>query len=269
MLREERLVQITERLMRERQVSSRELAASFGMTAASVRLDLAELERRGIAHRVYGGAILAKSEAPYARLTLREATINERLDLQRAEKEAIGRLAATLIHDGETIMIDGGTTTHEVVRHLAARHNLTLVTCALNPLWQELAARSDLEIFLTGGFLRAKSGSLVGEVAENMLRGFRASKAILGIDGISLEHGLTTLNFLEAAIKRRMIEASQELLIVADHTKFGKIGLIPVGDLTQATTIVTDSGVRPELLEQLRARNVHVLMAKPAVQVPA
>ncbi len=263
MLREERLLQITERLMRDRQVLSRELAVGFGMTAASVRLDLAELERRGIAHRVYGGAILAKSEPPYARLAIKEATINERSDLQRAEKQAIGRLAATLIHDGETIMIDGGTTTSEVVCHLAGRHNLTVVTCALNELWQDLAARPDLEIFLTGGFLRAKSGSLVGEVAENTLRGFRASKAILGIDGISPEHGLTTLNFLEAGIKRRMIEASQELIIVADHTKFGKIGLIPVADITRATTIVTDAGLRPELLAQLRGQNIQVLLAEP------
>ncbi len=105
---------------------------------------------------------------------------------------------------------------------------------------------------------------MVGEVAENMLRGFRAHKAVLGIDGISLEHGLTTLNFLEASIKRRMIEASQELIIVADHSKFGKIGLIPVADVERAGTIVTDSQVPAETAAALRQRGVRLILAEPA-----
>jgi DeoR/GlpR family transcriptional regulator of sugar metabolism len=264
MLREERLWRITQRLTREREVSSSQLASEFGLTAASVRMDLAELERRGIARRVYGGAVLAGADAAYGVLALNEAHISERLVLQRAEKEAIGRAAAALIQDGETIMIDGGTTTYEVIRHLADRRDLTVVSCAVNDLWQDLAARSDLEVFLTGGFLRAKSRSLVGEVAENMLRGFRANKAILGIDGISPEHGLTTLNFLEASIKRRMMEASQELIVVADHTKFGRIGLIPVADVERASTMVTDSGVPSEIAAALRQRGVRLLVAEPA-----
>ncbi len=264
MLREERLWRITQRLSREREVSSSQLAAEFGLTAASVRTDLAELERRGIARRVYGGAVLASADAAYGVLALKEAHISERLVLQRAEKAAIGRAAAGLIQDGETIMIDGGTTTYEIIRHLGEHRDLTMVSCAVNELWQELAARSDLQVFLTGGFLRARSQSMVGEVAENMLRGFRAHKAVLGIDGISLEHGLTTLNFLEASIKRRMIEASQELIIVADHTKFGKIGLIPVADVERAGTIVTDSQVPAETAAALRQRGVRLILAEPA-----
>lgn len=121
--------------------------------------------------------------------------------------------------------------------------------------------KANLQIFLTGGYLRAESLSLVGEVAENMLRGFRASKAILGIDGISLEHGLTTVNFLEAGVKKRMIEASQELIIVADHTKFDRVGLIPVAPVERASKIITDSGASPEVIASLRDRGVEVIVA--------
>ena len=121
--------------------------------------------------------------------------------------------------------------------------------------------RPNLDIFLTGGYLRGTTLSLVGDVAENTLRGFRASKAILGIDGISLEHGLTTINFLEAGVKRRMIEASQQLIIVADHTKFGKVCFMPVAPVERAAKIITDAGVSPEFVQQLRERGVEVIIA--------
>lgn len=262
MLREERLWHITERLTRERKVLSSELAAEFALTPASVRLDLAELERRGVARRVYGGAVLATTDSDHEALALREAHISERLDQQKAEKEAIGRAAAALIRDGETVMVDGGTTTYEVCRHLADKRDLTIVSCAVNDLWQELATKPDLQIFLTGGFLRAKSLSMVGEAAETALRGVRANKAILGIDGISPEHGLTTLNFLEASIKKRMIEGSQELIIVADHTKFGRVCLIPVAP-ARGTIIVTDGGVDRSCVAQLREQGVRIIIAEP------
>jgi DeoR/GlpR family transcriptional regulator of sugar metabolism len=209
MLREERLWRVTQQLMQERKVLCSELAEQFGLSEASIRLDLAELERRGLAKRVYGGAVLPDSGQFQYASSFYEPRFAERIDVQRAEKEAIGRAAAALVNNGETIMIDGGTTTFQVCYNLGDKENMTIISCVLNTLWQELAMKANLQIFLTGGYLRAESLSLVGEVAENMLRGFRASKAILGIDGISLEHGLTTVNFLEAGVKKRMIEASR------------------------------------------------------------
>jgi DeoR/GlpR family transcriptional regulator of sugar metabolism len=121
-------------------------------------------------------------------------------------------------------------------------------------LWQDLAQKSNLQIFLTGGYLRPESLSLVGDFSENMLRNFRASKAILGIDAISLEKGFTALNILEASIKKSMIDSSQELIIVADHTKFGKVSPIPVAALEQASIVVTDCYAPEALVSQLYGR---------------
>lgn len=257
MLREERLQRISEQLVRERKVLCNELAGQFGLTPASIRLDLHELEQRGLATRVYGGAVLAT-----AGQAMQEQRIAERLDLQRAAKEAIGQAAAALIADTETIMIDGGTTTIEVCRHLHDKHNLTVISCALHSLWQELASRSNLQVFITGGYLRPESSSLVGEAAENTLCSLRASKAILGIDGISLESGLTTFNFLEAGVKKRMIETSQKLVIVADHTKFGRVCPLPVAPVERASVIVTDAGISQDWVMALQERGVTIIVAE-------
>ncbi len=261
MLREERLWQISQKLLKERKVLASELATSFDLTPATIRLDLAELEKRGLARRVYGGAVLAVTNHELYPPSFNEPRFMDRIDVLQSEKEAIGRVAAGLVNDGETIMIDGGTTSFQVCRNLDQKRGLTIVSCALNNLWPELAATSDLKIFLTGGYLQPESLSLVGEVAENMLHGFRANKAILGIDGISLEHGLTTMDFMEAGVKKRMIQASQELIIAADHSKFGKVGLIPVAPIESIRTLVTDDKAPIDLVRGLRQRGVTVLIA--------
>jgi len=259
MLREERLLRISERLVREGRVLCNELANEFCLTPASIRLDLRELERRGLATRVYGGAVLATASQ-----NLQEQRIAERVDLQRAAKEAIGKAAAALVADNETIMIDGGTTTLQVCRHLADKRNLTVISCALHSLWQDLVSKPGLQIFITGGYLRPESLSLVGEAAETMLGSFRANKAILGIDGISLESGLTTFNFLEAGVKKRMIENSRELVIVADHTKFGRVCPLPVAPVERASVIVTDAGVPQDWVKALEQRGVTIVVAEAA-----
>jgi len=262
MLREERIGRIAQTLMQEQKVLSHQLADEFGLTLASVRRDLMELERRGVAKRVYGGAVLAESGLATLGLSLGEPRLVERLGAQHLEKEAIGRMVATLIRDGETVMIDGGTTTLQVCRHLVDKHNLSIISCALNNVWPELVSKPGLQVFLTGGFLRAESLSLVGEVAENMLRGFLANKAILGMDGISLERGFTAINFLEASIKKRMIEVSQELIVVADHTKFGKVCPIAVAPLERASKVVTDAGTPPEFIRSLEKCGVEAIVAE-------
>jgi DeoR/GlpR family transcriptional regulator of sugar metabolism len=268
MLREERLARITQQLLKDREVLCTRLADVFGLNVATVRLDLAELERRGLAKRVYGGAVLADPDQAQYLISAVEPQLAERFKLRGAEKEAIGRAAVALVSDGETIMIDGGTTTYQVCRNLAGKRDLTIVSCALHNLWQELVTRSNLHIFLTGGYLRAPSFSLVGEVAEATLRGFRATRAILGIDGISIEHGLTTHNFMEASVKKRMIEACQELIIVADHTKLGKVGLIPVAPIERMRVLVTDSGAPMDYVTNLRAHGVEVILAPVATPAP-
>jgi DeoR family transcriptional regulator, fructose operon transcriptional repressor len=262
MLKEERLWRITNMLVKEGKVISSQLAREFNMTLASVRLDLMELERRGVAKRVYGGAFLLEDHSPTESIFFNEPHLNERFNLQLKEKEAIGRTTAKLLFDKETVMIDGGTTTYHVCKNLIDKRYLTVISCTMFTLWRDLAARSDLQIFLTGGFLRKETSSLVGELAEYAIRCFRANKAVLGIDGISLDMGFTTFNFLEAGIKRRMIEASEELIIVADHTKFDKLCPIPVAPLDCACTIVTDDRVSRQVVASLEEHGIKVIIAE-------
>jgi DeoR/GlpR family transcriptional regulator of sugar metabolism len=263
MLREERLLLITQKLTRDRIVMSSQLSQEFHLTASTVRSDLAELERRGMAKRTHGGAILAGPLTAAKALDLEERKVDKRFEVQHPEKVAIGRAAAQLVRDGEIIMVDGGTTTYEVVRNLTERQHLTIITCAINDLWQSLISGGHMQIFFSGGYLRPESMSLVGEVAETVLRGFRAQKAILGIDGISVEHGFTTLNFMEASVKKRMIEASQDLIIVADSTKLGKVCLVPVAQVDRPCTVVTDWNAAPGQVNALRERGVQVILAGP------
>ena len=148
--------------------------------------------------------------------------------------------------------------------NLSSKRNLTIISNALNNLWQRLDLDSDLQIFSTGGYLHAGVLLLCRRRCREHVAQIRASKAIIGIDGISLEHGFTTLNFMEAAVKKRMIEMSEELIIVADHTKFSKIGLIPVAPIERANRIVTDNGVPSELVARLEKRGVQLLITDTA-----
>ena len=264
MLREERLWQISKRLLHEQKVLAKDLAEQFSLSPAAIRLDLAELEKRGLARRVYGGAVLAATDRGLFPPSFEEPRFAGRSDMQHAEKEAIGRVAAALVEDNETIMVDAGTTTMQVPPYLLGRRGLTVITCAMHQIWADLAATGNIQVFITGGFLHPESLSLVGDVAETMLRGFRANKAILGIDGVSLDHGLTTMSYMEAGVKKLMIEACQQLVIVVDHSKLGKVGLIPVAPIEAVTTLVTDDRASGEFVRQLEKRGVNVALAPGA-----
>ena len=231
MKREERLLIISELLLENKRISNSDLAERFGLTFASIRRDIEELAARGGVQKIHGGAILIDDHSLLDASTFYGPKFSANLEIQTREKKAIGRAAAALIQDGDTLLIDGGTTTLEVARNLFDKHHLTVITCSFVNIWQELVNKTDSQVFITGGFLRPQTLSLLGEEAENMLHKFRATKTILGMDAVSTQHGFTTMNFLEAEIKRTMIESTSELIIVADHSKFGKVCPIPVADL--------------------------------------
>jgi DeoR/GlpR family transcriptional regulator of sugar metabolism len=260
MLREERIWRIIQDLRNDGKVLVEDLAKEFDVSPATIRLDLNEMEQRGIAKKVYGGAISKNSGSPD--ILLNEQHFSERLEANFKEKKLIGKLAVSLINDGETIMIDGGSTTYQLCKNLYIKNNLNVITCAFFNLWPELVAKSNMQLFLIGGFLRKESLSLVGEVREGMIDHFRANKYFMGIDGISLEHGLTTLNYQEASLKKRLLESSQELIIVTDHTKFGKVCPIPVSSLERVSKIVTDSGISQSFRKSLENKGIELIIAE-------
>lgn len=258
--REERLGLIIERVIADGKVYVNDLAAAFGVSASSIRIDLNELEARGIVTRVHGGAIA--SETLDGRLITHKSPLEARLQALQHEKDAIGRAAAALIPDGSTLALDGGSTTVYVARHLGCRRSLVIVTNAVT-LLADLMAIPDAQVHVTGGELDRRYGHLLGDVALDTIGRFRTAWAILGMDGISVEGGLSVTDPAVAATKRRMMSASGRLVVVADHTKLGRTSLYTIAPLREMAVLVTDSGARPELLDAIRASGPQVIVADP------
>jgi DeoR/GlpR family transcriptional regulator of sugar metabolism len=258
LFREERLQLILERLLVDGKVFVDDLAERFELSRSAIRNDLAKLQSRGLLVRTYGGAVLP--EQVNTRLVVRKSALQLRTEQYRAEKEAIGRATADLISDGDTIMIDGGSTTHHVVRHLLDKRGLTFVTNATS-LLPDLLTISDAGIWLTGGLLHRGFETLLGEASVDVLEHFRATKAILGIDGVSLHSGLTATNNSVAAAKRKMAASSAQVIIVCDHTKFDQVCLMPIARIEEIDYLVTDSGAPPDVVEAIRALGPTVILA--------
>lgn len=265
-LPEERLATIYEKAQLAKTVTVNELAAYMQVSKSTVRNDLATLEQRGLVKRMHGGAMLAQGapvQADAERFAPAHLPLEQRLFEREAEKDAIGALAATLVEPGDTLMIDGGSTTQYVARHLIGHNGLTIITNSFY-MMQTLMQMRDAVVYLAGGIVYRDSAIVVGESANEYLRRFKVKKAIIGIDGLSAAEGLTDADAQEPAvlsIKQCMIEACAELIIVCDHTKIGKVCLAPVAPLSRVSMVVTDSGVDKKQLQRLQDRGIRVLTA--------
>jgi DeoR/GlpR family transcriptional regulator of sugar metabolism len=256
--REERLQRIVELVRAEKKVFVEDLAIQFDVSPSSIRLDLAEMEHRGLIKRTHGGAIVP--EKIEGHMVTQKSPFELRISVNQAEKDAIGRAAAALVEDGDTLMIDGGSTTFYVARHLAGKHNLTLITNSLS-LLPELYALPDAHVYLTGGLVEMNQSTVQGDIALDTIARFRTAKAILGVDGISLASGLSAVSLDVAAIKRKMITASQRLIIVADHTKFNQVCLVPLVALEEMNVLITDSGAPEHMLEAIQGYGPKIIVA--------
>ncbi len=175
-------------------------------------------------------------------------------------KEKIGKAAAAFISPGETVMLDAGSTTAQVVRHLQSS-NLTLVTNSFDAVISAMS-KPEIDLLMVGGLVRVHGGATVGPTAEDQIRLFKADTAVLGMNGVSPDDGLTTPNLLVAQIKRQMIAQSNRLILVADHTKLGVSALCRVAPMETVEVLVTDEDADPEILDAIRALGVEVVVAK-------
>ncbi|MCD4672380.1 MAG: DeoR/GlpR family DNA-binding transcription regulator [Anaerolineaceae bacterium] len=250
---------ILSHLEREGQLRVVDAAVLFGVSESTIRLDLQELEESGMVQRTHGGAILTsvsqKGTFKYVSMGL-----EERLVENRDAKKAIGRMAADLIYDDETIMIDGGSTSRYVAFHLRYKNRLTIVTHIVDIYPDLIGMAGDFRVVLTGGELDQANMILVGEESPDIVSHYRASKAILGMDGISLSLGLTTQD-VHAPLKKAMMTYSDQVIIVADSTKLGRVSLVPVATLQEIDILVTDDGAAPHMVKQIETLGVKVLIA--------
>jgi DeoR family fructose operon transcriptional repressor len=226
----------------------RELDAS----ESSVRRDLDQLEAENLLKRVYGGAVpLHSSGNGSFDFTVESGRFSD-------EKSRIARLTAGLIEDGQTVILDGGSTVAAVAGELAGKP-LHIVTNSL-PIAETLEARRNIELTLTGGYLDPRIRVMLGPLCEQMLGLIRADVLIMGIGSVS-EAGFSNNNTLVVGSEQKMIEIASRVIIVADHTKFGRGAMIPVAPLDSVHTVVSDSALAPEYVGMLRGKGIEVLLA--------
>jgi len=239
-------------------VRSSALSEMLGASEATIRRDLEELERLGVVERAYGGAILSQ------RMPLEPAYSHSAL-AHPEEKRWIGRAAAAMVKDGDTVLLNSGTTTTEVLRALRARTDLSNLILVTNNITIACDAReTPFEVILLGGSFRPRAVSTVGRFANDQLRQFCAGLCFIGVDGISLKYGCTTPSNVEAEIAQTMVDRTRgPVVIVADHSKWGVVSNFEIASLEQVHTLVVDNGLSPESRAELKARSVHVVLAGP------
>ena len=226
-----------------------ELAEDFGVSEMTVRRDLRELAREGKLERVRGGAVNADWEPPF------EQTVVERLEA----KDRVGAAAAALVTDGQTVMVDIGTTTLQAARHLHGR-DITVVTTSL-AVYEELVPDPAIELVLPGGIVRRNYRSLVGVLAEDSLRQLRADVLFLGTSAVDAALAVWDSTMVEVPIKRAMIAAADRVVLLADARKFSMSGIVRVCEAGAIDQIVTDAGLAPAARAAIDEAGIEVTLA--------
>jgi DeoR family fructose operon transcriptional repressor len=247
----ERILKVQELFTKQEFVNFEELCKSFNASKSSIRRDLMELERKGVLRRVHGGAISLQ-------------TRDEVMDFGRLsgsshdEKLKIGKAAASLVEDGQTVIMGGGSTVAEVARNLIGK-SVQIVTNSI-PVAQIFWDSKQVEVTLTGGYLFPRLGVQLGPICEKMLHSVSADILIMGIRGIT-SSGISDSNSLIVESLRAMIRAARKVVIVADHSKFGHDAMIHVASLNDIDQIVTDKQISPQFQQMLRKNNVDCILA--------
>jgi len=251
MLGSERRLEIIRLLEERKAVKVSDLSQMFNVSEATIRRDLGKLAQQGLLRKTYGGAIIreGRSWEPL------EAGPDPFLEAKRR----IGRAAAELVKDGDTISLQAGSTTLQVARCLTDRNNLTVLTNDID-IAHELSKSPGIRVNLSGGILREGTRILVGPLAEQTISQFHVDKAILGVSAISLTEGLTNVDLLDAYIKIAMMKGADEVIVVADHSKLGKVHFAKVAPITAIDKLVMDDGISPEEIEAFEAQGVEVII---------
>ena len=233
------------------------LSERFGVSEATARRDIVLLSRQGLIERAHGGAIPRRVRHTPG---FPEPPIVERAALQAEEKRRIGRAAAAFVENGDTIIVNGGTTTEQMIPHLAGYRNLTVMTNALN-IANLLTGLPQITAIVLGGVLRHSSFSLLGLLAEGALEHLRADKLFTGIPAIHVDYGLSADDLTEAQMDRVIMASAREVTVLADHTKFGRVTTVRVAPIEQIRRVVTDEGTPAEQLAALREQGIAVEVA--------
>jgi len=253
----ERMDRVLEILARRGYRSVSELSGDLDVSEMTVRRYLDRLEQQQLIKRTHGGA--------FAGQEMIEVDYRVRETVRRTEKEAIGRLAWTLIRPGDSIFIDAGTTTAYLALAMDDTKRITVVTSSTMVL-QALESRPNIETILLGGKVHALSHSLVGPIAVETVRQFRFTKAFLAGEGINLTEGITQSNVDEVPVKKQVAANARQVVVLADSSKINRDGLVMFLRLEEVNTFITDSGIAPAHRAALVERGIEVLVADVPVR---
>ncbi len=252
MLAAERQARILSLVTHQKSVTVAELCKQFSVSDMTIRRDLQRLENEGMLVRTHGGAVATTPE--------QDAAFGIREQAQREEKEAIARVAASLVNPGDTLILDAGTTTACLARHLHGKAGLTVITTSLHVL-RELGTDDQITLIAAGGTVRQATLSFVGSWAEEMLSRFHADALFLAATAVDMVRGLFNSNVYEIGVKQQMIRSARQVILVADHTKFGRQSTAKIADLEAVHCVITDHEIPPEVPVALRQHHVEVRLA--------
>lgn len=254
---DQRRSSILEEVQNTRMVKVTELSERFKVSEVVIRRDLERLEKFGLIKRVHGGAVALPQDAALP------SGVPTNTENYMAEKERIGQAASAMIQDGSRVILDSGSTVLQVARHLSGYllnwGKLTVITAAL-PVVQVLGGWNGISMILLGGLYLPQSKVVAGPQAVENLEGVHVDQLFLGADGITFANGITTANVLEAEVERKMVEVANEVILVADSSKIGKMGLISIVQLDRIHKFVTDKAASPEFVAQMREQGTEVIL---------
>lgn len=229
-----------------------ELSQRFNVSEATIRRDLDDLTEQGWVRRTHGGAMNNERVS-------REQPMVIRAGEHQAEKERIGQAATNLIRENETIFLGSGSTALEIARHLPPDLTLTVITNSL-PIVNALTDYENIELIVIGGMLRTSEYSMVGHIAEQAIKEFRADRVFIGMHAIDIRHGFTNDFLPEVMTDRAILEIGLQVVIVSDSSKFGRISSVLVAPVESADLIITDDNLLEEIVEEIRSLEVDVLL---------
>jgi DeoR/GlpR family transcriptional regulator of sugar metabolism len=234
-------------------VTVHDLSVYFKVSKVTIRGDLTALEEAGAIKRQHGGATIPKDDLPGTIAYQARARINQ------IEKQKIGELAATLVNDGDSIMIDSSTTGLYVARSLIHKKDLKVVTNGINTSLELL--KGGHSVIMVGGMINERTYGTVGHLGRNTLNEIRVGKAFLGARGVSIKDGLTDTNLLEVELKQTVLEISSEIIAIVDSTKFSFLGFSSFAPIKRVSTIVTDSGVSKDQVAKFSEYGIRMMVA--------
>ncbi|HIF9180623.1 transcriptional repressor AgaR [Photobacterium damselae] len=250
----ERRMEIVNVVNRDGKARVEDLASQFNVSSVTIRSDLSFLEKNGYVVRSHGAAIPNTG-------VIAELTVHEKRRQNTGIKSVIGLAASKLIHNGDTVILDSGTTTREIASNLKTVEDVVVMTNGLD-VAMELASAPGVEVLMSGGVLRKNALSFSGSQAEAGLKNYRFDKVFLGVDGFDLRAGITTHNEQEASLNRLMCEISERVIAVVDSTKFGKRSCHMIREFGHIDTVVTDSDIPEDYLQGLRDMKVDVIIVE-------